>query len=114
MESVSVIIILIVIGLLFFFVIDPILDGLGGFGRNLVKKAMEKPDTSEFRACHACGQVSKTPGKFCPHCGAQDTLHVNYSKCGQPYFREACGSNHALIWAEMQRLHSLKQSSPSP
>jgi hypothetical protein len=109
METVIVILALIFVILAWNFVIDPILEGMGGFTRNLVKKAMEdnKPDSPEFRACHHCGQVSQVAGIFCPHCGTRGSLHTCCSRCGRPYPQEACSPAHALIWEDMKRLHSI-------
>lgn len=67
METIIIILSLIFLILAWQFIVSPILDGLGGFGRGLIKKlSAAKPP-----ACPACGRiVNITAAKFCPHCGA--------------------------------------------
>lgn len=73
MDLITVILALIFLILAWKCILEPILDGLGGLGQNLVKKLQEPdphPTVPEPGFCPCCGGRRAPRGSFCPHCGA--------------------------------------------
>jgi hypothetical protein len=65
METIGVLLILLFLGMLWFFFIEPILGGLGGFAKGL-KKGLLPPTEKK---CPSCAGMVKTEAKKCRHCG---------------------------------------------
>jgi hypothetical protein len=51
--------------MLWFFFIEPILGGLGGFAKGL-KKGLQPPTEKK---CPSCAEMVKSGAKKCRHCG---------------------------------------------
>jgi hypothetical protein len=65
MSALGVLVVLLFLGLVWFFVIEPLLGGLGGFAKGL-KKGLQAPTEKK---CPACAEMVKSEAKKCRHCG---------------------------------------------
>ena len=65
MNTVVFLLILLFLGMLWFFFIEPILGGLGGFAKG-VKKGLQPPTEKK---CPSCAEMVKSEAKKCRHCG---------------------------------------------
>lgn len=65
MSTLEFLVVLLFLGMLWFFFIEPILGGLGGFANGL-KKGLQAPTEKK---CHFCAEMVKSEAKKCRHCG---------------------------------------------